>query len=199
MQNKPLAPETRAFISPVVLEKRELEGGASVNVISGYAFKYNVRSLILGWGFREEILPGALVDCDMSDVICRSYHSDNHILGRSTSKTLRLFPDEIGLRFECDLPDSTAGRDILALITRGDIDACSFEFYLKEDAWGYDENNIPLRSVRSFSRITDVAPVSRPAYPNTELARRSFDLANTPPPSAVPFRRQMAARKMRIN
>lgn len=191
--------EKRFFTSPFVVEKRGGETEPTTNTIVGYAFKYNVLSNVLGWGFREEILVGSLEGCDLSDVICRSYHSDNHIIGRTTSGTLRLIPDEIGLRFECDLPNTQPGRDILELITRGDINSCSFEFYLKEDSWGEDANGIPTRSIRSFRKITDVAPVVRAAYPETELAKRSFDQFQDESKPKAPFRRELAKRKLQLN
>ncbi|MBN2744514.1 MAG: HK97 family phage prohead protease [Marinilabiliaceae bacterium] len=194
-----LSPELRYFEAPVAIEQRAAtEGQPETNTIVGYAFKYNVLSNVIGWGFREEILSGALDGCDLSDVVCRSFHNDNHILGRTTSGTLRLMPDEIGLKFECDLPATQAGNDIAELIRRGDIASCSFEFYLKEDTWGEDPNGIPTRSIRSFRKITDVAPVVRPAYPETELAKRSFEQyrqQNAP----VHYRLNLAKRKHAIS
>jgi uncharacterized protein len=192
--------EIRAFAAPMQLEQRA-NGDATTNVIVGYAFKYGVMSHVLGWGFREEIQKGALDGADVADVVCRSFHNDQFILGRTKSGTLRLFPDEIGLRYECDLPDTQAGRDIASLIQRGDIAESSFEFYLKEDSWGEDENGIPTRLIRSFRKITDVSPVVRAAYPETEVAKRSFEQFKqaTNPPPTVPYKRLLAKRRLDNN
>lgn len=198
MKNNTPEAESRVYTSPLTIEKRGADGEPTANVITGYAFKYGVMSHVMNWGFREEILPGALDGADISDVVCRSFHADQFILGRTKSGTLRLFPDAVGLRYECDLPDTQAGRDIAALITRGDIAESSFEFYLKEDAWGEDGTGIPTRTIVSFRKISDVSPVVRAAYPETEVAKRSFEQhkqANTPPV----FKVNLAKRKLDSN
>lgn len=187
--------ELRVFNSPVKLEKRGEDG--ATNTIVGYALKFNVLSRVIGWGFREEILSGALENCDLADVVCRTFHNDQFILGRTLSNTLRLTVDELGLRYECDLPNTQAGRDIAELITRGDIAESSFEFYLKEDTWGEDADGIPTRTIKAIRKITDVAPVVRAAYPETEVAKRSFEQhkqVNQP----VPYRLAAAKRLMEI-
>ena len=48
-------------------------------------------------------------------------HERGALLGRTCSGTLRLSEDGTGLRYEIDLPDTTVGRDVAALLERGDL------------------------------------------------------------------------------
>src|SRR5580698_5694681 len=105
-------------------EVRKTEGARK---ISGTAVVFNQRSENLG-GYVEQIDPAAFDDCDMSDVRCLFNHSDNHVLGRTASKTLSLTCDGNGMNFECDPPDTSYARDLAASMDRGDIDQCSFSF-----------------------------------------------------------------------
>ena len=45
---------------------------------------------------------------------------------------LRLWTDQRGLGYEIDVPDTTAGRDILEYVRRGDVRHSSFAFYAAE-------------------------------------------------------------------
>ena len=62
------------------------------------------------------------------DVVATYNHNQSVILGRTTSGTLQLRSDANGLRFDCDLPDTQAARDVHTLVERGDLNACSFAF-----------------------------------------------------------------------
>src|SRR5699024_1993202 len=89
-----------------------LKGGESDDdmIISGYALKYDTWSQDLG-GFVETIDKRALDKADLSDVRCLIDHDSSRILGRTKSGTLELEKDDIGLRFECTLPNTTYARD----------------------------------------------------------------------------------------
>ncbi len=171
--------EKRAYQQPFTLEQRA-EGDVTKNFIVGYAFKFNSTSKVMGWGFRETIDPGALEGCDLSDVICRAFHDDKFMLGRTSNDTLKLIPDAVGLRYECELPNTQSAKDVLELINRGDISESSFEFWIKADSWGLDADGMELRTILKFQRITDVAPVPRPAYLDTTVAQRSHQLFSKP-------------------
>jgi HK97 family phage prohead protease len=144
--------------------------------IEGYAAKYNVISEDLG-GFREVLLPGCFELYE--DIVCNREHNDDDPLGRTISGTLKVETDDIGLVFRCSAPNTTLGRDTVELISRGDINSCSFAFIVEnedDEEWGETEDGQPLRSIKRCT-VYDVACVTHPAYPQTELALRSLNKA----------------------
>lgn len=136
----------------------------------GHAAVFNERADI-GGQFFEELAPGAfrkaLKGCD---VVARWNHAQDTLLGRTSSKTLRLSEDERGLAFELDLPATTLGNDVLALVARGDIRGMSFAFCGARDRWDSTQN---LRTIVDVGSLLDVSPVISPAYAGTDLALRS--------------------------
>jgi Escherichia/Staphylococcus phage prohead protease len=100
-----------------------------------------------------------------SDVIARFEHGT--VLGRVSNHTLRLREDGHGLRYEIDLPDTTAGRDLLELIRRGDIRSSSFAFKAVREKWRDDKVGL-LRELLDV-RLIDVSPVVTPAYQQTSV------------------------------
>lgn len=146
--------------------------------LTGYALKFGQR-YDMGW-FTEEIAPGALNGADMSDVRALLNHNPNFVLGRTTAGTLRLAVDDIGLRYEIDLPDTQAARDLAISVERGDITQSSWGFMLRvgdneqPDEWTR-HNGKDHRTINAVSRVFDVSPVTFPANPGTEVAKRSFE------------------------
>jgi hypothetical protein len=143
--------------------------------IWGYAAKYNTLSQNLG-GFVETIAPGAFdkAVADSQRVMCRYLHNNAYLLGTTEAGTVILTPDEIGLRYDCDLPDTSAGRDVAVLTARRDVRYSSFAFICIEDEWTVTEQGFPLRRLVSL-RLVDVAPVNEPAYLDTSVAKRSLE------------------------
>lgn len=146
------------------------------NIVEGYALKFNKESRDLG-GFIETISPSALDDVDLSDVRCFLDHDSSKLLGRTSSGTLSLTVDEIGLRFRCVLPNTSVGRDAMELVKRGDLNQCSFGFTVKEDAWTPGE--IMHRSINKIGQLLEISLVSIPAYDDTDVmvASRSMQEA----------------------
>ena len=141
-------------------------------VISGYALKYDTWSQDLG-GFVETIDKRALDKADLSDVRCLIDHDSSRILGRTKSGTLELEKDDIGLRFECTLPNTTYARDLYENVRVGNISQCSFGFEVDKDGdeLRYDKkDSIYKRFIKSFKRISDVTVTSMPAYRDTDVA-----------------------------
>lgn len=169
---------------PTKREYRELDvqaDGEDMHV-TGYAAVFNERTLLWeseysGYRYYEEIAPGAFSGADMSDVVMRYNHGDRAmILARTSNNTLQLAEDSRGLRISAALADTTAGRDIYALIRRGDISKMSFAFTVaKETAEDDREGKTYLRKIEAFGTIFDVAPVDFPAYDGTSLEARSAD------------------------
>jgi len=167
----------------------ELRAGrsGSPGVLAGYAIVFDSLSQNLG-GFVERVAPGA-VDKSLADgvrVLARYNHDDNFLLGSTDSGTVRLEADAVGLRYEVDLPDTTAGRDVAALAKRGDLRHSSFAFYVPPggDEWGFTMGDFPLRTLNSI-QLVDVAPVNTPAYLDTTAAVRSLAAATGIDPARI--------------
>jgi HK97 family phage prohead protease len=151
---------------------------AEGRTISGYAAKFNTLSHDLG-GFVETIAPGAF-DLDGSpSVILNFDHDDRLMLGRTDSGTLKLRQDDIGLFFECELPEQSPLLNVAGLIeqiTRKDLKGCSFAFDVvgdDGDEWGETEDGKKLRTL-THVQLFDVCPTPCPAYEDTEVAIRSL-------------------------
>ena len=156
-----------------VVELRASSDGAR---LGGYALKFNKLSRNLG-GFVERIAPGALTKTlkDGGDILCRYQHEDEFLLGRTSSGTLRLSVDEVGLLYEVDLPNTSYARDLEALADRKDVQHSSFAFQLMPggDDWSLTPEGFPLRTLTEL-HLVDVAPVVNPAYLDTTSGLRSL-------------------------
>lgn len=169
--------EVRCLVTDLRIEQRD--AAAVSRTITGYAAKFETWSEpIMGW-FREKIARGAFEECNLSDVIMCFNHRDDAILARTTSGTLQLEVDDIGLRFTFEAPNTSCGNDMVELVRRGDISKCSFRFGVAQDAWVYaDEQNgleMDERTIFKFSRVVDVALVVFPAYQDTEASVRHLE------------------------
>lgn len=147
------------------------------NIVEGYALKFNTESRNLG-GFIETITPEALEGVDLSDVRCFLDHDSSKLLGRTSSGTLKLNVDETGLYFRCILPNTSVGRDAMELVTRGDLNQCSFGFTVEKDKWAKG-NDIMMRSINKIGNLFEISLVSIPAYDDTDVrvATRSLEEA----------------------
>lgn len=173
-QNK----ERRCILADVKLESRS--DGEESRTISGHAITFDTWSKPLGYGsykFIERIDRRALDECDMSDVIDTFNHNIDDILARTSSGTLKLSVDEVGLKFSFDAPHTSRGNDLVELVKRGDINKCSFIMEVTGESWVYAdaENGKPYheRTVTKISRLFDISQVVHPAYQDTEVSVRS--------------------------
>jgi len=159
------------FPGEVRIEKRE-DGDSPV--LRGHAAVFDKLSLDLG-GFREKISPGAFLRAIKEDDVRALFnHDPDHILGRTTNDTLRLSEDDEGLLSEIDMPDTTVGRDLTVSISRGDVDAMSISFLKIRDSWEEGEGGEPDIRTLEEVELFDVSPVTFPAYPDTDVALRSY-------------------------
>lgn len=139
----------------------------------GYGAVFNKLSQNLG-GFVEQVAPGAFTKTLVEqDIRALFNHSEDLVLGRLTSGTLRMEEDGTGLAYEIDLPDTTAGRDVAKLLERGDVSGSSFGFRTIGDEWGETETGFPLRTLTQVS-LRDVGPVTFPAYTDASSSLRSL-------------------------
>lgn len=173
--------EVRSITDLIKIETRADEG-IEKKIIVGYALKFNSWSKDLG-GFIEMIDRKALDKCDMSDVRCLVDHYRDKILGRTTNSTLKLYIDDIGLRYECTPSNTTYAQDLIINMENGNINQCSFNFRLNWEnpdceTWEYDEERkLYKRVLKDIKMLFDVSPVTYPAYTNTEcvVAQRGLE------------------------
>lgn len=171
----PPGAERRFVARPV--ELRAAADGKGPGTLTGYAATFDQASIDLG-GFVETIAQGAFSSVLEDDCRCLRNHLDDVILGRTAAGTLRLEQDSVGLRFECDLPDTTAGRDTAESIRRGDITGCSFQFTIAADGASWDfAAAVAKRTITKVGRLYDVGPVTFPAYESTRVDMRSVEAA----------------------
>lgn len=153
------------------IETREADGAMR---LSGYAAVFNDSSVPLP--FSERIAPGAFRKTlsETPDVRLLINH-EGLPLARTKNGTLTLSEDEVGLRFDADLPDTSEARDLWTLIQRGDVDQMSFAFRVIRQKWSADRTERTLTEVSLADG--DVSVVTYPAYPTTSVEAREH-LAN---------------------
>lgn len=153
------------------IETREADGAMR---LSGYAAVFNDPSVPLP--FSERIAPGAFRKTlsETPDVRLLINH-EGLPLARTKNGTLTLSEDEVGLRFDAELPDTTEARDLWTLIQRGDVDQMSFAFRVIRQKWNMDRTERTLTEVSLADG--DVSVVTYPAYPTTTVEAREH-LAN---------------------
>ncbi|MBU0631005.1 MAG: HK97 family phage prohead protease [Candidatus Margulisbacteria bacterium] len=152
--------------TPGVIEARD----DAAMTITGHAAMFDTSYDL--WGFTERVARGAFKKTlNEADVAALWNHDANVVLGRNKNGTLRLAEDESGLRYEVDLPDTQAARDLFTLIKRGDVYQSSFAFEIIKDDWQYPEREqegLPLRTIKEV-KLYDVSPVTYPASPTTDV------------------------------
>jgi HK97 family phage prohead protease len=175
--------EVESSVPLLAVESRSEDDGTEREYIVGYAAKFGVLSLDLG-DFVERIDPGAFgIVAERRgrrrplETRALWNHDANYPLARYPG-TLRMTVDEVGLRYEFPVPDTTYGRDIASNIRAGIVKGSSFSFTVPSggDSWAVEDG----RSVRTIQRIDsllDVGPVTFPAYPDADVkvAQRSYD------------------------
>lgn len=178
--------EIESDIPLLAVERRSEEGSDDGHEwIVGYAAKFGVNSLELEGEFIERIHPDAF------DIVAERRgrkkpletralwnHDANYPLARYPG-TLKMSVDEVGLRYEFKVPNTTYGRDLAENIKAGIVRGSSFSFQIAPggEDWSMEDG----RSVRTVTRVgslIDVGPVTFPAYPDADakVAKRSYDV-----------------------
>lgn len=156
------------------LETEVRATGDAAPKIVGYAAKFGVRSQDLG-GFFEMIAPGAFDEClaQNPDVVGLFNHDMDYVLGRTSSGTMRVSVDSVGLLYEIDPPDTQLARDLMVSLRRKDIRGSSFGFYCLEDTWDIDPVTDSLVRTVTKAALFDCSVVTDPAYLDTSAGVRS--------------------------
>ena len=158
--------------------------------LEGYAAVFNQLSVPIGGSFRKRIAPGAFADSlRTADVKFLWNHDTNHPLGRTSAGNLRLSEDATGLKFELDLPDTGAAKDLWELVSKKIVSSMSFGFTVPPngDSWTRaGSDGLPTRVLNTIS-IQEISSTAFPAYPQTEIHVRAVVEAVQPVASVLPF------------
>lgn len=156
--------------------------------IEGYAVVFGQESRVLydiekRRAFVEVIEKGAITEellrsCDVKAVL---EHNKQRLLARCFLGTgsLVLELDEYGLKYRFDAPNTVDGDFAVEMIKRGDIFGSSFAYYAndkdKTKVTYSMKDGLLTRTVHKIDRITDISPVSDPAFFGTDVTVRSMD------------------------
>jgi HK97 family phage prohead protease len=175
--------EVESAVPLLAVESRSAEDGSEREYIVGYAAKFGVNSLDLG-DFIERIDPRAFGIVSERRGRKKSLetralwnHDANFPLARYPG-TLKLTVDEVGLRYEFPVPDTSYGRDLAANIRAKIVRGSSFSFTVPSggDSWAVEDGR-SIRTIQRVDSLLDVSPTTFPAYPDTDVtvAQRSYD------------------------
>lgn len=137
-------------------------------------------------GFREIIDSTAITQelIDNSDIYLNFNHDDDKILGRWNkghgSLNVELRKD--GVYFSIEAPKNDLGDTVLEYLKRGDVDKCSFCFWIdcddeEAETWTY-EDGVALRTIHKIAGLHDLSIVWTPAYSETTVSARSLEKLN---------------------
>jgi hypothetical protein len=150
-------------------------GGGALPTLEGYAAVYDSPSHPIAGLFTEFIDRGAFTRtlADGPDVRALVDHEPSRILGRTKPGTLRLSEDARGLLATIQPGDTSAGRDIVESVRRGDVDQMSFAFSVAEG--GQTWETVDGQDVRHLTDVDlhDVSIVTYPAYEATSIQAAS--------------------------
>lgn len=160
-----------------VMTTRAAKDDGGPGTFVGHAAVFNKRAAIgdpKTWGFWEEIDTHAFdrALAEEQDVRFLVDHDPSQLLARTTSGTLQLSTDKIGLVTEAELPDTTLGRDTRVLIDRQDLSQMSFGFIPTQTEWSALDDGTELLRILDLD-LFDVSVVTFPAYEETDAEVRS--------------------------
>lgn len=155
---------------------RAADGGDML--VEGYALKFDKLTQIGSdkWGWMEKIAKTALDGAKLDDVVFNFNHNLDHMLSRTTNRSLTLIRDAIGLKMEARIVDTATGRDVYKLIQDGLIARMSFAAIIKTSVWtiSEDDSQLDMREITAFERLFDVSAVTFPAYEDTSIQARGL-------------------------
>ena len=131
--------------------------------------------------WREQIMPDAFNDSDMTDVVFLRDHA-GQVFARTKNNTIAILPDERGLFTRTNLSSTSASRGMYEDIEAGLYSQMSFAFTVDkqhfEEKLAEDGKRIITRFIDSIKKVYDISAVAFPANPTTDIGistRSIFD------------------------
>jgi len=150
--------------------KIETDADGKPAMLTGYAATFGNKSNDLG-GWKAVISKGAFDNVMSDDVVCVFNHSRDYLLGRTSSGTVSLSLDDVGLKYTVKLPNTQLGRDMAELVARGDIVGSSFKANVKRGSikLSKDKEGFEVHTFDAFENLIDVSPCTIPAFSDTSV------------------------------
>jgi len=169
--------ERRAYSlgRPIVLRAKDSN---SVR-FEGHAAVFDQRTWIgdpqKRWGWWEQVAAGAFARAAAEDDVVFLYnHNDDTVMARTTSGTLKLDEDKVGLRVKAELdPTDVDVARLVPKLERGDVSKMSFAFSVSKETWEILDDGDELRTIEAVDPLWDVSAVTFPAYDGTDAALRA--------------------------
>ena len=138
---------------------------------------YYSESVDLG-GFIEALKPGAFAESlrNKDRILSFWQHDVAKVLGSTEAGTMELEDSPSALKFTIYPPKTTWGLDAIESIKRGDVTGASFGFKMIKESWqSKGDKNFRLLEE---AQLTEISPVSWPAYQDTKIQIRRIDMKN---------------------
>lgn len=160
-------------VTTLPIETRDAENGS--RTVTGYAVKWEMKSHPLGF-FREQFRQGAFAESLSRDNQFAFWaHDTREVLGSTSGGNLRLFEDDIGLKFELDFMDNEYDKRRYELIRQGIVEGVSFGFLPQKQEWDESDPDNLIRTINKAD-LFEISPgVAFQAYPDSTAATRSLD------------------------
>jgi HK97 family phage prohead protease len=167
--------ERRFNSKQIELRVAAAPSGRNAGRLVGYAAIYSKPGDVYGLsddmgGWRERCSAGMVRNLD-GDIRSCLNHDPSKLLARTTSGTLRLSTDRIGLRADIEVSDTSYGRDLVESVKRGDLTGMSFAFTTNDEDWNdetLDGERVKVRTLKSI-QLHELGPVTFPAYNSSHI------------------------------
>ncbi len=172
----PIRDEREYRNMPMMEVRAAGEGEEKSFIVEGYATTFEPYVLFEDEGiqYKEQIMPEAFEEADLTDVIFVKDH-EGTVFARTKNGSLTLTVDNHGLLSKADLGRTSAAREMHEEIQAKMYTQMSFAFTVAEDS--YDRDN-HLRKILRIKKLYDVSAVSFPANPGTDIGVATRDYFN---------------------
>ena len=169
-------------MTEIIIEKRNYDNtNLSVEEIEeekrlvGYGAVIEKRTVICnidGLDYYEIIDRNAFKNTDFSQCCLKYNHSNSYpIVARVKNNSLSLNVDNIGLRYEARLLNTSSANDLYISVQEGLLDKSSFSFTVKR--FNYDKQS-RTRRILEIDKVFVFFVVDIPAYNDTSVQARNF-------------------------
>ena len=162
-------------------------------IIEGYFAVFNTETELWPGAF-EKIAPTAFDSSISGDIRALINHDTTQVIGRTTNGTLELKVDSRGLwgRIRINPKDSDA-MNIHARVERGDVNQCSFGFYIISEETDLRNDGSVVWTLTDVE-LFEVSCCTFPAYKETSIQARKRDADAIAERKADEWKARMKAR-----